>query len=203
MKLLALFLSFIFALMLLKGIKAGDEELPVINASILFVPYYYVIVSEKLSEGIFFTNETGAVENVQYPLTAGTTNNNAIWNYNKSSGKTEYWIYFDGDVNGDICHGATNHLCSTPGCSGEGNVQINISNAKWSSSSRNDLYNPSLSNAVPFVIGFDNTHKVFSNLKPKSFVYLRYWLDVPPATPASNFNTTYQLRVVMEGESCV
>lgn len=202
MKLITLFLLFITCFTLFKGIKAEAEKVSVINASIIFVPYYYVIVSEKLSEGIFFTNATGAIENVQYPLTAGTSNNNAIWNYNKSS-QTEYWIYFDGKVNVDICHGATNNLCSTPGCSGQGNVEIDISNAKWSSSLSNNPYNPSLSDAKPFVIGFDNRNKVFSNLKPKSFVYLRYWLDVPPATPASSFNTTYQLRVVIEGESCV
>jgi hypothetical protein len=180
-----------------------NAQLPIMNVSIVFVPHYYIIVSDKLWEGIFYTNETGAAENVQYPLLSGSENNNAVWNYNKSNQKTEYWIFFGGNVAGDICHGATNHLCSNPGCLGADNVQINISYAKWSSSLTNDKDNPSLSVAKPFVIGFDNENKVSANTQPNTIIYLRYWLTVPPATPAKNYNTTYQIRVVPAGESCV
>lgn len=179
-----------------------SKAVNVMNATVTPYLYYYITISEKLSDGILFTNETGAYENVQYPLLSGSTNNNAVWNYNHSNNRTEYFVYTSGSVNVDLCHGATNHLCSNPGCSGTDNVQINISNVKWSSSLTNDDNNPSLSNAVPFVIGYDNEHKVASNLAPDSTVYLRYWLSLPPNTPALDYNTTYQIKAVISGESC-
>lgn len=196
------FFVFILLFLLFLPQKFTEAELPVMNVSIEFVPYYYIVISDKLWEGIFYTNETGKDENLQYPLTPGSSGNSAVWNYNKSNKKTEYWVFFDGNVKGDICHGATNHLCSTPGCGGENNVQINISNAKWSSSLLNTEDEPSLSNAAPFVIGFDDKRKVYSSITPKTTIYLRYWLDVPPTTPALTYNTTYQIRVVPEGGSC-
>jgi|GEM_PF-3278027 len=195
-------LSFFLLLFFLISQTKIEAQVSVINASIYQIPYYYIIVSDKLFEGILYTNETGAMQNVQYPLLSGSTNNNAIWNYNKSY-QTEYWIAFMGNIPGDICHGATNHLCSTPNCSGPNNFQIDISNAKWSSSLQNDQNNPSLSNAKPFVIGFDNNNKVSKNTQNNTIIYLRYWLDLPPATPALNYNTTYQIRLVYAGESCV
>jgi hypothetical protein len=178
-----------------------EEGFGIINVSLS--RYYYIVISDKLWAGIFYTNETGVAQNVQYPLLAGSGNNSAVWNYNKSNGKTEYWIYYGGNTNSDICHGATHHLCSRPGCIGLDNVLINISNAKWSASLTNDFNNPSLSNTVPFIIGFDNLHKVYTNLSPGTTVYLRYWLDVPPASAANTYSTTYQIRVVPAGEDCV
>jgi hypothetical protein len=194
--------TLLFLILLFFNIET-KAELPVINVSIKFVPYYYIIISDKLWEGIFYTNETGAYENVQYPLLSGSENNNAVWNYNRSSLNTEYWIFFGGNINGDICHGATSHLCSKPGCIGPDNVQINISYAKWASSLTNSFDSPNIRDAVPFVIGFDNVHKVSVNTQPNTKIYLRYWLTIPPNTPALNYNTTYQIRIVPAGESCV
>jgi hypothetical protein len=201
MKMLILFSFFLFLFILLSQTRI-EAQVSIINASIYQLYYYYILVSDKLFEGILYTNETGAMQNVQYPLLAGSSNNNAIWNYNKSY-QTEYWIIFMGNIPGDICHGATSHLCSTPNCTGPNNVQIDISNAKWSSSLQNDKDNPSLSSAKRFVIGFDNNNKVSTNMQNNTIVYLRYWLDLPPAVPALSYNTTYQIRLVSAGENCV
>ena len=172
------------------------------NATLTPQRFYWIKMSDKLAEGIFFTNKTGALLNIQYKLISGSADNDAIWNYNASNKKTEYWVWVNGNVKIDLCHGATNHLCTNPGCSGPGNYMIDISNVKWSSSLTNDENNPSLSNAVPFVIGFDNEHKVVEGLQPPDDVYLRYWLDVPSNTPAYDYNTTYQIMAVIAGDTC-
>jgi hypothetical protein len=160
-------------------------------------------MSDKLSEGIFFTNETGATENIQYKLIAGHPNNNATWNYNKTNQKTQYWVYVGGGgVQIDLCHGATNHLCTNPGCSEPNNYMIDISNVKWSGSQTNDANNPSLINSNPFIIGFDNNNKVAANLNVPATIYLRYWLDTPPNIPAYDYNTTYQIMAILSGGNC-
>jgi hypothetical protein len=179
----------------------GDFTAP-INASLEPYRFYYITMSEKLSEGILFTNESGSEENVQYPLLSGSTNNNAIWNYNISGEKTEYWIFFYGNVEIDLCHGAENHLCSKPNCIGADNVKLDISNAKWSSSLTNNENYPSVSDESSFVIGFDNSHKVSTNLSSDTSVYLRYFLDIPSNVSALAYNTTYQIRAVLSGENC-
>jgi hypothetical protein len=173
------------------------------NTTVSSPVFYYITMSEKLSEGIFYTNETGAGENVQYPLLSGSENNNAVWNFNKSDKRTEYWIFTYGSVQIDLCHGAVSHLCSNPGCSGPDNVQINISNAKWSSSRINNENYPTLSEAKSFLIGFDSENKVDRNVETNTTTYLRYWLTIPPNTSALNYNTTYQIRAVLAGENCV
>lgn len=184
--------------------KANESTNLPMNATLSPVSYYYIQTSEELSKGIFYTNETGANENIQYGLISGSLNNNAVWNYNKTTQKTEYWVYaFVVGVNIDICHGATNHLCTNPGCSGPNNYMIDISNAKWSRSFENDVNNPSLSDAVRFVLNFDDNNRVVNNLGSTLTIYLRYWLDVPSNTPPYDYNTTYQLMAVLSGGNCV
>jgi hypothetical protein len=92
-------------------------------------------------------------------------------------------------------------LCSTPGCSGVGNVLINISNAVWSSSFTNDQNNPSPAGSVSFVIGYDNNNKVARSIQEKN-VHLRFWLSLPSNTPSLTYNTTYQIKAVPQGGSC-
>ena len=183
------------------NLKVEADEIPT-NLSLLPTYYYCIILSEKLSDGIFFTNETGASENVQYPLLSGSYDNNAIWNYNKYTGETGYWVSVNGTITVDICHGTTSNLCSTPGCSGVGNVEIDISNAKWSSSFENSRNKPSITDAKPFVVGFDNENKVAKNVHPPSTVYLRYWLSLPPNTPPLTYDTNYHIMVVVAGDTC-
>jgi len=191
---------FIILVLLLRTNTSADL---VMNSSLTPQYFYFVQTSDELSRGIFFTNSTGSLENKQYPLISGTKNNNAVWNYNRTSQKTEYWVYVylqNTEIN--LCHGAVNHLCSNPNCSGDDNYIIPIDNAKWSKSYVNDQYNPSLSDAVPFVIGFDNNNKLASGLREPATIYLRYWLDVPPNSPPYAYNTTYQIMAVVSGYDC-
>ncbi len=175
----------------------------VMNSSISITSYYFIQTSDELSRGIFFTNYTGAQQNKQYPLSPGTKNNNAIWNYNSSTGRTEYWVYiFVFNTYIDICHGATNHLCTNPGCTGANNYMITINNTKWSKSFNNDNNQPSLANSIPFVLGFDNTNKIVEGIDTEKTIYFRYWLDVPANSSASVYNTTYQIMTVASGYEC-
>lgn len=197
-------LVFVFLLVLyFFQIETFSLEAPM-NASVMPVRFYYITMSDKLSEGIDFTNETGAVENVQYPLLSGSYDNSAIWNYNKTDKKTEYWIYFYGqEVSIDICHGATGHLCSNEGCSGPDNVQIDISSIGWTKSTTNDASSPPAAPyATPMVIGYDGVNRIGESMEPNTTAYVRYWFDVPVNVPALDYSTVYQIKAVLAGESC-
>jgi len=174
-----------------------------VNISISQPSYYFIQTSEKLSSGVFFTNYTGALNNEQYQLLPGTTDNNATWNYNKTNMKTEYWILsYSNGVYINICQGAVNHLCSNANCSGFDNYIIPIDNVKWSSSFENNANYPSLLQAKKMKIGFDNNNKIAEKLNGQYNIFLRYWLSVPPNTPPYNYNTTYQIKVVVYGYDC-
>ncbi|MEM7825631.1 MAG: hypothetical protein QW412_02100 [Candidatus Aenigmatarchaeota archaeon] len=189
------FLIFTF-LILFFGIKEAKNESYPMNVSI--VTSYYIVISDRLADGIWFTNLTGAKENIMYPLVAGTSFNNATFNYNLTDKKTEYWVYVSSNSI-EICHGARYNLCSNLTCSGYNNFEILIGNVSWSFSHYNDANTPSLSNSSRMVLGYGN------KIKPNSqgYVYFRYWLDVPPGFPPYNYSTVYQIQAVPEGGSCV
>jgi len=195
MKKLALALIILFFFL---GIKETKTDTYPMNVSI--AGYYYIIISDRLAEGIWFTNSIGAKENVMYPLIAGTFFNNATFNYNKTTNKTEYWAYVSSS-NLEICNGAKYNLCSNLTCIGYDNFEILIGNVSWSASGLNDEQNPSLSNSIRMVLGYDNENKTKPN--SEGYVYFRYWLDVPPGFPAYNYSTIYQIQAVQEGGNCV
>ncbi len=196
MKKLTLALIFLFFLL---GIKETKTAVYPMNVSI--TQAYYILISDTLAEGIFFTNSTGAQQNVVYPLIAGTSYNNATWNYNASdpNKKTEYWVYVS--QGSEVCTGAKYNLCSNLTCIGYDNFEILIGNVSWSNSSINDAFNPSISSSIRMVLGYDNNNKVKPNAE--GYVYFRYWLDVPPGFPAYNYSTIYQVQAVPQGENCV
>ncbi|MBU5689413.1 MAG: hypothetical protein KQA41_04285 [Candidatus Aenigmarchaeota archaeon] len=192
---------FLIFLLLLRTNESSDF-VAIMNSSISSTSFYYIQTSNKLSDGIFFTNSSGVLEKKQYPLQPGSSNNNALWNYNTTF-NTEYWIYaFVYNTEISICHGAVHHLCSNPNCVGPDNYIIDISNVKWSKSFSNDVNNPSLQEARPFSIGFDNQNKIIEGLNSEATLYFRYWLDVPPGSSASVYNTTYQIMAVVGGYDC-
>jgi len=171
-----------------------SKEVPM-NSSI-YTGIFYVEVSDKIMEGILFTNSTGSLENKQYPLIAGTRDNNATWNYNSTSSqkKTSYWIKVSGRE-ADICHRALQHLCVNNNCS---EYFIDVGNVSWSASFLNDQDNPSLKYASPLSLNFQ---KVSENVKDVE-IFLRYWLDVPPGAEGGNYTTLYEIKIVPAGESC-
>ncbi|MCS7106290.1 MAG: hypothetical protein NZ942_03170 [Candidatus Aenigmarchaeota archaeon] len=192
-----LILALIFLIILI-GIKETRTTLYPMNVTI--GGYYYILISDKLAEGISFTNSSGARENIMYPLVAGTFFNNATFNYNRTTKKTEYWVYVS-SLNTEICHGAKYNLCSNLSCIGYNNFEILIGNVSWSASHYNDEENPSLLNSKRMVLGYDNMNKTRPN--SEGYVYLRYWLDVPAGFPAYNYSTIYQIQLVPEGGTCV
>ncbi|MEM5776846.1 MAG: hypothetical protein QXJ06_00160 [Candidatus Aenigmatarchaeota archaeon] len=202
MKKNSVILIIVFFLLFFKTNESADIT-SIMNSSLEALSYYYIQTNDELSNGILFTNSTGLIDKKQYPLIPGSVNNNALWNYNGSEQKTEYWIYIHVSNTGiSLCHGATNHLCSNPGCIGDENYIIPINNAKWSKSFVNTQYEPSLINAIPFTIGFDNSHKIVEYLAEDKTIYFRYWLDVPPSVPPYIYNTTYQIMAVVGGNDC-
>ncbi|MEM5794557.1 MAG: hypothetical protein QXS48_05350 [Candidatus Aenigmatarchaeota archaeon] len=180
------------------GLKETKTETYPINLTVR--GYYYIIISDKLADGIWFTNLTGARENVMYPLVAGTFFNNATFNYNKTNQKTEYWIYVS-SLETEVCHGAKYNLCSNLTCLGYNNFEILIGNVSWSASHYNDVENPSIFDSTRMVLGYDNQKKTKPN--SEGYIYLRYWLDVPPGFPAYNYSTIYQIQLVPQGGICV
>ncbi|MFH8080601.1 MAG: hypothetical protein QXO84_01845 [Candidatus Aenigmatarchaeota archaeon] len=192
-------LMFIVFCLFLKVNESADF-ISIMNSSLVPYNFYYIQTSAELSKGILFTNSTGSEENKQYPLIAGSWANNAIWNYNKSSGKTEYWVFvYVMGVELDLCHNAKNHLCSTQNCSGPNNYLIDIKNARWSISLQNDLENPSLADSISFSL---QPEKFATKIGSPTTIYFRYWLDVPPNSSAASYNTTYQITSVVSGYEC-
>jgi len=192
----------LFLLFVVFQIMAGAQESPTYPMNVSLISVYSLTISDKLAEGVWFTNETGYKVNIQYPLLSGSSDNNATWNYNATDDKTEYWIYVSGSVLVDICNGAKDNLCSNPDCAGVDNEEIVIGNVTWNSTTTNDASYPSILSSIPMVKGYDNTNKIF-NIGSDTYVYLRYWLDIPPAYPAYNYSTIYKIQAVLAGETCV
>jgi hypothetical protein len=164
------------------------------------ITFVQVSLSDKLAEGVTFTSAEGSVNNVQSSLLAGSFGNNATFNYGKADLKSGYWISVAGAVV-DICNGAKYNLCSNLTCSGFTNIEIGIGNVSWSSSTSSDFYNPSQSNSIPMMLGYDATNNI-SRVHPGNKLYLRYWQSVPANFPPYNYSTIYQIQVVPTGGSC-
>jgi hypothetical protein len=164
---------------------------------ITLTPYIFsMTVSPKLSEGIFFTNKTGGEINVQFNVDILQWNN-ATWNYNATSKKTEYWINNTGTVPLDICFKANSDLtCSQGTCLG---YTISADNIAWNNSTLNDQSNPSYDTSKRLSTSYQ---KIAYNVQPGTTIYLRFWLYVPAGKPSGIYNTTYTARAVDPGASC-
>jgi len=164
---------------------------------ITLTPYILSIeISQKLSEGIFFTNKTGGETNVQYDVDILQWNN-ATWNYNATSKKTEYWINNTGTVPIDVCFKANSDLiCSQGTCIG---TTISIENVAWNNSTANDQSNPSYDTNKRLSLSYQ---KIAYNVQPGVKIYLRFWLYVPAGKPSGIYNATYAVKAVDFGVSC-
>ncbi|MEM5854647.1 MAG: LamG domain-containing protein [Candidatus Aenigmatarchaeota archaeon] len=173
------------------------------NATSCENPFSYVTIpyiisaelSPKLSEGIFFTNRTGAEINQQFPIHIDW--NNATWNYNASNKKTEYWVNNTGTVAFDLCFKANSHLtCSSGSCAG---LTIDISNVAWNNSTLTDENNPSFDTSKRLSL---NYQKVAFNVAPSQLIYFRFWVNVPFGQPSGIYNSTFSVKAVDVGISC-
>ena len=159
-----------------------------------------ISLSEKLSEGIFFTNLQGSQTNEQLDVDVAAWNN-GTWNYNNTPSpgtlKTEYWIKNTGNVNEDFCLKAnTNLYCNEGACNG---VSISIDNVAWNNATNNDQDTPSYGTSKRLSLSYI---KVGRNITPGNYVYLRFWLYVPSGKPSGRYNTTFSVKGISEGSSC-
>lgn len=173
----------------------GEKEIKVEE-----YPVVSIVLSDELVRGIFFTNKTGAENNVQYPLDLNDWNN-ASWNYNSSDNnkRTEYWIKNNGTTPIDICQKGENDLTCYPGepC---GSFAIAIANVSWSNSTINNIAYPEFDTSKRLAL---NTYSTIAySLSVGSSIYLRYWLFAPPYAPSGKYNTTIIFKAVQAGNSC-
>ena len=156
-------------------------------------------ISDRLTEGVFFTNRTGAETNVQYNVEINEWNN-ATWDYNSTSANktTEYWIKNMGTGSEDICMKGTGDLQCVGGLCGSG-VNISIDNVGWNNDTVNNATWPSYDTTKRLSTSYQ---KVAYGLGPDSYIYLRFWLFVPTGKPSGTYNTTYSARAVEAGTSC-
>ncbi|MBU5689417.1 MAG: hypothetical protein KQA41_04305, partial [Candidatus Aenigmarchaeota archaeon] len=168
---------------------------------ILFQKILTMSLSQKLSEGIFFTNINGSKNNTQLPIEVDKWNN-ATWNYNNTpqpgDKKTLYWIYNDGNVNQDFCIKANADLtCNEGSCIGN---TIPIMNVAFTNSTQNDQQNPSFSEQNRLSTSFI---KIATNVQPGEYRYFRFWLyGNLTGKPSGIYNTTYTVRNVESGSAC-
>jgi len=172
---------------------SGEHEIKVEE-----YPVVSVILSDELVKGIFFTNRTGAEQNVQYNVDVNNWNN-ATWNYNASDSKTEYWIKNNGTTSIDVCQKATsNMVCQDEWC---GSYQIYIGNVSWSNSTLNDASNPSFSTLYPLTLSYSGNRSAY-NLELSTSIYLRFFFFVPPYVPSGRYNSSIVFKAVKAGDPC-
>jgi len=157
-----------------------------------------ITISNRLAQGIFYTNDTGSASNVQYPVNTGQAEN-ATWNYGGGTGGTFYNITNAGTTAEDICGKAsTNLTCSplTPGC---GSNTILLTNSTWSNSTTSTPAYPGSN----IWTGSYNTVNLTAIALPKSnTIHVRYWLNVPANIDSGTYNTTFAYCAVESGQPC-
>ncbi|MCX8179030.1 MAG: right-handed parallel beta-helix repeat-containing protein [Candidatus Aenigmarchaeota archaeon] len=167
---------------------------------ILFPKIISVSLSEKLSQGIFFTSVNGSLNNTQLPVEIEKWNN-ATWNYNKTpshgDNKTMYWIYNSGNVNQDFCLKANADLtCYNGPCT---TMTISASNVAFTNSTFNNATYPSFSSDRNLSTSYV---KIAENVMPGEYHYFRFWLYVERDKPSGIYNTTFSVRNVESGSPC-
>ncbi|MEM0473259.1 MAG: right-handed parallel beta-helix repeat-containing protein, partial [Candidatus Aenigmatarchaeota archaeon] len=167
---------------------------------ILFQKILSVSLSEKLSQGIFFTSVNGSLNNTQLPVEIEKWNN-ATWNYNKTpspgDNKTTYWIYNSGNVNQDFCLKANEDLtCYDGPCT---TMTISASNVAFTNSTFNNVTHPLFSSDRNLSTSYV---KIAENVMPGEYHYFRFWLYVERDKPSGIYNTTFSVRNVESGSPC-
>jgi hypothetical protein len=168
---------------------------------ILFQKIISMEISEKMSEGIFFTSTNGSINNTQMPIEADKWNN-ATWNYNNTPGpgdyKTMYWIYNEGNVNQDFCLKANDDLiCEEGECISN---KIPINNVAYTNSTQNNQNYPAFNDTSRLSTSFI---KIAQNVQPNQYVYFRFWLyGNLTGKPSGIYNTTFTVKSVESGTSC-
>ncbi|MBU5689538.1 MAG: right-handed parallel beta-helix repeat-containing protein [Candidatus Aenigmatarchaeota archaeon] len=167
---------------------------------IYFEKILSVTLSNRLSEGIFFTNSVGSQTNTQGDIDI-TRWNNGTWNYNNTPQpgnlKTLYWVYNSGNTPQDICLKANADLtCSQGACATN---TISVTNIAYTNSTYNNATHPVYATTNTLSLSYV---KVAENVQPGQYYYFRFWLYGPIGKPSGIYNTTFSVRNVESGSSC-
>jgi hypothetical protein len=153
-----------------------------------------IVLSDKLTEGIFFTNTTTI--GIQYPITNMTTENNATQNYNGPGYGTLYNVTACGGntINISTWLNACEHLKNgtntiyltyDAGDNGQGAFFGNGTTATT----------PTLTVSSAWALYVDNYRLIGNNTAPGNTTFLRFWLDpYPNNAPSGIYNTTFKIK---------
>jgi hypothetical protein len=111
--------------------------------------------------------------------------------------QTEFWIKNTGTNPEDFClKGNSDLTCNSGVCTG---ITISIDNVAWNNSTFNNATYPAYDTTKRLSLSYQ---KVAFSINPNNFVYLRFWLFVPPGKPSGIYNTTFNVRAVEAGNVC-
>jgi len=160
-------------------------------------------ISDKLAEGIFFTNETTI--GVQYPITNMKVWNNATQNYAGPSSQTLYNVTAcsGNTINVTIYHCACDNLKCSSGTCTPGVDQLYVEQKSdggvgWvNGTTATPGDTPSY-----YFPGIDTYQIIGGKVDKGDNVYLRYWINPSPDNaPSGVYNTTFSIRAEEFGSS--
>jgi len=197
----------------LPGIFAVTEQYGgPMNATIQ--QYISFTMSNNLTAGIFFTNDTGSVTGVQYNLTEMDAWNNGTGNFIGAGGGTVYNITAVAGNTAPImvCHCVCGNLtCISGDCAAGSDYLYTTAGAQGSegiewgngTTPTNVPTTPTQSYSEFLGTGEFQYQAVNTSLPASADIYLRYWLDPNPDTMTSGvYNTTYKFKIVEYTLNC-
>lgn len=142
--------------------------------------------SQNLSNGIYFGEVNFLPAN----------NVNALENYNGTNNSTNYYVLVspDGNVPVDLCLRANSGLVSSNGdVLGIGNetYSVNVGSS--------NLTTPSVNNETSFTL---NYVKAGNTIPIGNYSFIRFWLDIPAAQAAVQYNNSIFFKGTESGISC-
>ena len=142
--------------------------------------------SQNLSNGIYFGEVNFLPAN----------NVNALENYNGTNNSTNYYVLVspDGNVPVDLCLRANSGLVSSNGdVLGIGNetYSVNVGSS--------NLTTPSVNNETSFTL---NYVKAGNTIPIGNYSFIRFWLDIPAAQAAGQYNNSIFFKGTESGISC-
>ncbi len=154
-------------------------------SNVTIAKYLAIAFGNNLSEGIRF----GTVN------TLPAVNVNASHNYDGANFSTTYNILVSTDSNSrvDFCIKA-NHGLQDPALD-----VIGLGNETYSAYNMTNLTRPRLSAEKSMTTSY---FKAINNTAVGSSSYWRFWLDIPAAQPAGNYNNTVSFEGVVSGLAC-
>ena len=184
--LLITFLIFSF-LTILSGITVqGHVTQGNIPSNVSIMKSLAISFSSSLANGIYFGKVNFLPAN----------NVSAVENYNGSFNSTNYYVLVssDGNVPVDLCLKANSGMISS-----NGDI-IGVKNESYSTKvGSSNLTVPSLTNETSFTLNYT---KSGGTIPTGNYSFLRFWLDIPAAQAAGEYNNSIFFKGVEAGYSC-